>query len=103
MYILGINSYHADASAALFCDGQLVAAVEEERFTRVKHCTGFPSNAVRYCLAAAGIHASDLDHIAVPRDPRAHLQAKLVHAARAPRLALERLKVLERFAHASED
>ena len=46
MIILGINAYHADASAAIFVDGKLIAATEEERFTRVKHWAGFPSMAV---------------------------------------------------------
>ena len=54
MNILGINAYHGDASAALFVDGQLVAAVEEERFTRVKHDTSFPHQAIRYCLETRG-------------------------------------------------
>ena len=53
--ILGINAYHGDASAALFVDGVLVAAVEEERFTRLKHDTSFPHQAIRYCLDAAGL------------------------------------------------
>ena len=45
MNILGINAYHGNASAAIVCDGKLVAAVEEERFNRVKHCAGFPAQA----------------------------------------------------------
>ena len=55
MYILGINAYHGDVSAALVQDGELVAAVEEERFRRVKHWAGFPTQAIRTCLAMAGI------------------------------------------------
>src|SRR5215469_4190007 len=54
MYILGINAYHGNASAAIVSDGQLVAAVEEERFNRVKYAAGFPVAAIRYCLSAAG-------------------------------------------------
>ena len=50
MYILGINAYHAGASACLIRDGELIAAAEEERFTRIKYCAGFPSQAIRYCL-----------------------------------------------------
>ena len=50
MNILGINAYHGNASAAIVCDGQLVAAVEEERFNRVKYAAGFPAAAIRYCL-----------------------------------------------------
>ena len=55
MYILGINAYHCNASAAIVADGRLIAAVEEERFNRVKYAAGFPSAAIRYCLDAAGI------------------------------------------------
>ena len=55
MYILGINAYHGDAAAAIIKDGRIVAAVEEERFNRIKHCAGFPAESVRYCLQTAGI------------------------------------------------
>ncbi|MGZ4817449.1 MAG: carbamoyltransferase N-terminal domain-containing protein, partial [Terriglobales bacterium] len=78
MYILGINAYHGDAAAALVKDGHLVAAVEEERFNRKKHCAGFPTLAVRYCLEEAGIKASDLDHIGISRDPSANLHKKIL-------------------------
>src|SRR5215216_3883130 len=81
MYILGINAYHGDASAALVCDGRLIAAVEEERFNRVKHCAGFPTNSVRYCLEAAGVGILDVDHIGISRDPAAHLHKKVLFAA----------------------
>jgi carbamoyltransferase len=59
-YILGISCYYHDAAAALIRDGEIMAAAQEERFTRVKHDAGFPSNAVRYCLQEAGITSSDL-------------------------------------------
>lgn len=81
MYILGINAYHGDAAAALVKDGELIAAVEEERFNRVKHCAGFPTLAVRYCLDAAGISIEEVDHIGVSRDPSAHLHKKVLFAA----------------------
>ena len=98
MIILGINAYHGDASAALVIDGQLVAAVEEERFTRVKHCAGFPAHAVRYCLDAAGIKPNEIDHVAIARDPNARLLRKAVYALRMPRLALDRLGARSKFA-----
>ena len=98
MIILGINAYHGDASAALVIDGQLVAAVEEERFTRVKHCAGFPAHAVRYCLDAAGIKPGEIDHVAIARDPNARLLRKAVYALRMPRLALDRLGARSKFA-----
>jgi carbamoyltransferase len=82
MYILGINAYHGDAAAALIKDGRLVAAAEEERFNRVKHCAGFPAAALRYCLAEAGITISDVDHIGISRDPSAHLHKKVLFAAK---------------------
>ena len=62
MNVLGINAYHGDASAAVICDGKLVAAAEEERFNRVKHIAGFPHNAVRYCIEQAGIEPGEIDH-----------------------------------------
>ncbi len=81
MYILGINAYHGDAAAALIKDGRIVAAVEEERFNRVKHCAGFPTEAVRYCLKVAGIRIEDVAHIGISRDPSAHLHKKILFAA----------------------
>ena len=53
--ILGLNAYHGDASACLVADGEIVAAAEEERFRRIKHWAGFPSEAIRYCLTEAGV------------------------------------------------
>ena len=73
MVILGINAYHGDVAAALLRDGELVAAVEEERFRRIKHYAGFPRDAIQSCLASAGIEARDVDAFAVSRDPNAHL------------------------------
>jgi len=81
MYILGINAYHGDAAAALIKDGLLVAAVEEERFTRIKHCAGFPTESVRFCLRAAAISPEQIEHIGISRDPSAHLHKKVLFAA----------------------
>jgi carbamoyltransferase len=97
MNILGINAYHGNASAALVCDGKLVAAVEEERFNRVKYAAGFPASAIRYCLKEAGITLADLDHVAVPRNPYARLGTKLFYALHMPSFARERAKVLTKF------
>jgi carbamoyltransferase len=102
MVILGINAYHGDASAAIVVDGALVAAVEEERFTRVKHTAGFPAHAVRYCLQAAGVTIQEVDHIAIPRNPRARLVQKLLYAVKLPKFALERVRVLGRFGRIKE-
>ena len=97
MNILGINAYHGNASAAIVCDGQLIAAVEEERFNRVKYAAGFPVAAIRYCLKEAGLTLVDIDHVAVPRNPYARLGTKLFYALRMPSFARERMKVLAKF------
>ncbi|HYG82126.1 MAG TPA: carbamoyltransferase N-terminal domain-containing protein, partial [Pyrinomonadaceae bacterium] len=81
MIVLGINAYHGDAAAALVRDGQLIAAAEEERFNRRKHCAGFPAGAVRYCLAEARVSLEDVEHVGVSRDPSAHLHKKILYAA----------------------
>jgi carbamoyltransferase len=98
MYILGINAYHGNASAAILHDGQLVAAAEEERFNRVKYAAGFPAQAIRYCLEEAGISIEAVDHVAIPRNPWARLGRKLLYAVRLPRFAWERAKVMAQFA-----
>ena len=88
MYILGVNAYHGDASAAIIKDGQLIAAAEEERFNRKKHCAGFPVAAVRYCLEAANISVGELDHVGISRDPSAHLHKKILFSiTRIPNLS----------------
>src|SRR6267378_4045924 len=97
MNILGINAYHGNASAAMVCDGRLIAAVEEERFNRVKYAAGFPTQAIRYCLKEAGLTLAGIDHVAVPRNPSARLATKLFYALRMPSFARERVKVLTKF------
>jgi carbamoyltransferase len=97
MNILGINAYHGNASAAVVCDGTLVAAVEEERFNRVKYAAGFPAAAIRYCLKEAGLKLEEIDHVAVPRNPYARLGTKLFYALRMPSFARGRAKVLAKF------
>lgn len=97
MYILGINAYHGNSSAAIIADGRLIAAVEEERFNRVKYAAGFPTAAIRYCLDAAGITLREVDHIAIPRNPWARLGTKLLYALKMPSFAAERIKVMGQF------
>lgn len=82
MHILGINAYHGGASACLIRDGVLLAAAEEERFNRTKYWAGFPAQAIRWCLAEAGIDARQLDHVAISRDPRANLLRKILWGMR---------------------
>ncbi len=95
MYILGINAYHGGASACLIKDGELVGAVEEERFERVKYWAGFPVNAIKYCLTEAGISVHDVDHIGISRDPNANILRKAKHLIRrgpTSQLLLDRLR-----------
>lgn len=87
--VLGLNAYHGDAAACLVRDGRLVAAAEEERFRRIKHWAGFPSEAIRYCLSEAGARLSDLDRVAINSNPRAGLLRKVGYAIRRrPELGL---------------
>jgi carbamoyltransferase len=81
VFVLGINAYHGDAAAAIIRDGQLIAAVEEERFNRCKHCAGFPAESIRYCLETARTSIEDVEHIAISRDPSAHLHKKILYTA----------------------
>ena len=74
-----------------------MAAVEEERFNRVKYAAGFPAQAIRYCLKEAGLELKDIDHVAVPRNPYARLATKLFYSMRMPSFARERAKVLMKF------
>ncbi|MCL2449472.1 MAG: carbamoyltransferase, partial [Polyangiaceae bacterium] len=82
--VLGINSAHADASAALVDDRGIVAAIAEERLNRKKHCAGFPSMAIGEVLRIAGASLSDVSDIAVARQPRANLAAKAAFVSRNP-------------------
>ena len=68
MLILGLNAYNADASAAILTNGELTAAVEEERFTRIKHSAGFPYQGVKFCVDSTNYGAQDLSHIAIFRN-----------------------------------
>jgi carbamoyltransferase len=82
MDVLGINAFHGDAAAVLIRDGVVVAAVEEERLNRVKHWAGFPARAIRAVLAEGGTDLAGVAHVAVSRDPRAHLLDKALFAFR---------------------
>ena len=77
MFIIGVNAFHGDSSACLLKDGLLIAAAEEERFRRIKHWAGFPSDAIRWCLLEAGINLEDVQHIALNQDAKANLGKKL--------------------------
>ena len=95
MIILGLNAFHGDSSACLVVDGKLVAAAEEERFRRIKHWAGLPTEAIQYCLEAGGVSLSQVDRIAINRNPGANALRKALFAfARKPSLAAitDRLK-----------
>ncbi|MET0086208.1 MAG: carbamoyltransferase C-terminal domain-containing protein [Sedimenticola sp.] len=93
--ILGINAYHGDSSACLVQDGELVSAVEEERFRRIKHWAGFPSKAIEYCLDEAGIQLGDIQHVAINTDPKAQLSKKVAYTLKnrpSMKMVLDRIK-----------
>lgn len=97
--ILGLNAYHGDSSACLVIDGQLVAAVEEERFRRIKHWAGFPRESIKYCLEAGGVTIDQVDHIAINRNPSANLMKKAMFAfSKRPSLKA----ITDRLANASK-
>src|SRR5471032_888421 len=79
IFILGLNAYHGDSSACLVKYGALVAAAEEERFRRIKHWAGFPSEAIRYCLTEVGIRLGDVDVVAINQDAGANLWKKVAY------------------------
>jgi carbamoyltransferase len=99
MNILGINAFHGDSSACLVIDGTIVAAAEEERFRRVKHWAGFPSEAIAWCLRDAGLQLGDVDHMAINQDSSANIGKKIAYTlAKRPSLSL----VLDRIKNKKE-
>ena len=82
MYILGINAYHGDSSACLLKDGKVVCATEEERFRRIKHWAGFPSEAIKFCLQDAKISIEQVDYITISRNPKANFYKKIIYSLR---------------------
>src|SRR5262245_16467566 len=95
-YVLGLNTFHADSGAVLLRDGELIAAVTEERLNRVKHFAGFPALAIKEVLDIAGIGLDQIDHIGINKDSRANLMAKLGFAltnlGRITKMARQRLE-----------
>ena len=86
MYILGISSFYHDSAACLLKDGAIIAAAQEERFTRKKHDPGFPHHAVRYCLREAGIKASAISNVVFYEKPFIKFERLLeTYLAFAPR------------------
>ena len=86
MRILGVSAFYHDSAAALVEDGEIIAAAQEERFTRKKHDAGFPRNAVAYCLSEAGVTAGDIDHVVFYDKPFLKFERLLeTYVAFAPR------------------
>jgi len=79
-FILGINAFHADSSACILNFGKLIAAAEEERFRRIKHWSGFPSESIKYCLNEAKISISEVSHITINTDPFANFAKKIIYS-----------------------
>ncbi|MCX6856062.1 MAG: carbamoyltransferase [Verrucomicrobia bacterium] len=96
MIVLGLNAYHGDSAAALIKDGKLISAAEEERFRRIKHWSGMPTESIRWCLQDAGLKLSDVDHIAINRNPKVNnLRRALYVLRKRPSLQL----MLKRFSN----
>ena len=96
MLILGLNMFHADASAAIVQDGEVVFAIAEERLNRHKHFGGFPALAVKACLDAAGARISDVNHVAVGQDSDANLAKKVQYALANPSKILNFIRLRQR-------
>jgi carbamoyltransferase len=96
MLILGLNMFHADASAAIVQDGAVVFAIAEERLNRVKHYAGFPALAVKACLDAVGAQITDIDHVAVGQDSDTHLAKKVQYALANPAKILNFIRLRQR-------
>ena len=105
MTILGLNAYHGDSAACLFVDGTLIAAAEEERFRRIKHWAGLPTEAIDYCLREGGLTISEIDHIAVNRKPGVNNLRRLLFVLRHrpdPRLMWQKVRNIRKAASVKE-
>jgi carbamoyltransferase len=96
MLILGLNMFHADASAALVQDGEVIFAIAEERLNRVKHYAGFPALAIKACLDYVGAKISDVDHVAIGSDSGANLSRKVRYALANPANILNFFRLRQR-------
>jgi len=96
MLILGLNMFHADASAAIVQNGEVVFAIAEERLNRIKHYAGFPSLAVKACLDFVGAKITDVDHVAIGQDSDANLSKKVQYALANPAKILNLIRMRRR-------
>src|SRR5256714_4669298 len=105
MKILGLNAYHGDSAACLFVDGKLIAAAEEERFRRIKHWAGLPTQAIDYCLREGGLTISEIDHVAVNRNPGVNNLRRFMFVLRHrpdPRLMWQKVRNIRKAATVKE-
>ena len=103
--ILGLNAYHGDSAACLFVDGKLIAAAEEERFRRIKHWAGLPTQAIDYCLREGGLTINEIDHIAVNRKPGVNNLRRFLFVLRHrpdPRLMWQKVRNIRKAATVKE-
>ena len=100
MYILGINAFHADSSAALLFNGEIVCATEEERFTRKKHWAGLPIKSIEFCLSSRNLKMNDISCICIGRDPKAKFFNKLKFMAKNIKPSISMFK--QRFVNRSD-
>src|SRR6267143_5662160 len=103
--ILGLNAYHGESAACLFVDGKLIAEAEEERFRRIKHWAGLPTQAIDYCLREGGLTISEIDHIAVNRKPGVNNFRRLLFVLRhrpVPRLMWQKVRNIRKAATVKE-
>ncbi len=95
IFTLGINFLHSDTSACIFKGNNLIAAAEEERFSRIKHTSNFPINSINYCLSEAGVDISKIKTISINSNPLSSLNRKIFYIVKNPKslkLAFSSLK-----------
>src|SRR4030088_3353765 len=105
MTILGLNAYHGDSAACLLVDGKLIAAAEEERFRRIKHWAGLPTQAINYCLKEGKVSLGDVEHIAINRKPGVNNWRRLAFVLTHlpdPRLMLQKVRNIRSAASVKE-
>ena len=105
MYILGINAFHGDSSACLLKDGDVMCAIEEERFNRIKHWAGFPSESIKYCLNDQHISIQDIDYITISRSYKANFFKKFIFGLKhlsEPKILFDRLSNLNKISSIKE-
>lgn len=100
MYLIGINAFHADSSAALLKNGEVTFATEEERFERIKHWAGLPIKSIEFCLKSEGISIKDIEGICIGRDPSAKFSNKIIYMLQRPLSAIGMLR--QRYSNRSD-